>query len=228
MTAPETTTIDLEIGGMTCASCANRIERKLSKLDGVQAEVNYATETAHVSAPSTMDPADLVAQVEATGLLRHCPRRRRRTTTASTAAPRRRPTRELTALRHRLIGAVVLSVPVIILAMVPSWQFTYWQWASLTLAAPVVIWAGRSTVPRGSTCATARPPWTRARLCGHARRFRLVAVRAVLRHRRRTRPAPPVLTVDRPRRHLATSTSRRPPGHHVRPRRTLLREARQA
>ena len=142
MTAPETTTIDLEIGGMTCASCANRIERKLNKLDGVQAEVNYATETAHVSAPSTMDPADLVAQVEATGYTATLPAPPQAHDHGFDGGSPSSADAELTALRHRLIGAVVLSVPVIILAMVPSWQFTYWQWASLTLAAPVVIWAG--------------------------------------------------------------------------------------
>lgn len=142
MTAADTTTIDLEIGGMTCASCANRIERKLNKLDGVHAEVNYATETAHISAPSAMDPADLVAQVEATGYTATLPAPPEAHDHGFDGASPSTADAELTSLRNRLIGAVVLSVPVIVLAMVPSWQFTYWQWASLTLAAPVVVWAG--------------------------------------------------------------------------------------
>ncbi|WP_371329997.1 heavy metal translocating P-type ATPase [Brachybacterium sp. P6-10-X1] len=133
--------IELEIGGMTCASCANRIERKLNKLDGVSATVNYATEKAKVTAPDGYDPQLLVAEVEKTGY---------------TAAPPAPPTDEggpsgdaanddadpeLTALRQRLIGAIVLTVPVIAMAMIPALQFTNWQWLSLALAAPVIVWA---------------------------------------------------------------------------------------
>ncbi|TQM38019.1 heavy metal translocating P-type ATPase [Pseudonocardia cypriaca] len=130
------TTVELAIGGMTCASCANRIERKLNKLDGVTATVNYATEKARVEAPGGIDPAVLVAQVEAAGYRAELPR--------PAAGPdedegsKDDPTRPL---RNRLITSAVLAVPVIALAMVPALQFTYWQWISLALAGPVVTWA---------------------------------------------------------------------------------------
>ncbi|MRH28818.1 heavy metal translocating P-type ATPase [Microbacterium sp. SYP-A9085] len=128
-----TTGIELEIGGMTCASCANRIERKLNKLDGVVASVNYATERAKVTVPDGYDPQLLVAEVERTGYTAALP----------TPAPGRSESDpESTSLRQRLVGAVVLGVPVIAMAMVPAFQFTYWQWASLALAAPVIVWAG--------------------------------------------------------------------------------------
>ncbi|MEU0880412.1 heavy metal translocating P-type ATPase [Lentzea sp. NPDC005914] len=128
-----TSQIELSIGGMTCASCAARIERKLNKLEGVSASVNYATEKARIDFPGELSPADLVKVVEDTGY------------TAELPAP---PTTEGTAvevdptqsLRQRLITSVVLSVPVIALAMIPALQFTYWQWLSLALAGPVVAW----------------------------------------------------------------------------------------
>ncbi|REF29578.1 heavy metal translocating P-type ATPase [Calidifontibacter indicus] len=128
--------VELEIGGMTCASCANRIERKLNKLDGVVASVNYATEKARVVVPAGYDPQQLIAEVEKTGYTAALPAPKRDT---NTAAPQEDP--ELTSLRQRLIGAAVLSIPVIAMAMIPALQFTYWQWASLTLAAPVIVWA---------------------------------------------------------------------------------------
>ncbi|OHU79135.1 heavy metal translocating P-type ATPase [Mycobacteroides chelonae] len=132
--------VELNIGGMTCASCANRIERKLNRLDGVSATVNYATEKATVSAPEGYDPALLLAEIERTGY------------TASLVVPAvHRPESggepsgaiaELVSLRTRLLGALMLAVPVIAMAMVPALQFTYWQWASVILASPVVVWAG--------------------------------------------------------------------------------------
>ena len=129
------TEIELSIGGMTCASCANRIERKLNKLDGVQASVNYATEKARVQAPADLDPTVLVAQVEAAGYSATLPARPEADDAEpGTAAD---PTR---ALRDRLAVSALLTVPVIALAMVPALQFTYWQWISLTLAAPVAVW----------------------------------------------------------------------------------------
>ncbi|WP_175008721.1 heavy metal translocating P-type ATPase [Cellulosimicrobium sp. TH-20] len=131
------TFVELEIGGMTCASCAMRIERKLNKLEGVTATVNYATEKAKVTVPDGVDAATLIAEVEKTGYTAQVPRAEVPASEADTDAD----DPELTALRHRLIGAVVLSVPVIAMAMVPALQFTYWQWASLVLAAPVVVWA---------------------------------------------------------------------------------------
>ncbi|VEG20546.1 heavy metal translocating P-type ATPase [Mycolicibacterium phlei] len=130
--------IELDIGGMTCASCANRIERRLNKLEGVTATVNYATEKAAVSVPEGYDAELLVAEVEKTGytasLVLETPQQERSEDTARDAAP------ELLSLRNRLLGGTVLSVPVIAMGMAPALQFTYWQWASLALAAPVVVW----------------------------------------------------------------------------------------
>jgi P-type Cu+ transporter len=133
MTTPTTET-ELLLGGMTCASCANRIERKLNKLDGVQATVNYATEKARVQAPADLDPAVLVAQVEAAGYTATLPAPPASDDVAVTEPDPTRP------LRDRLVVSAVLAVPVIALAMVPALQFTYWQWISLTLAAPVAVW----------------------------------------------------------------------------------------
>ncbi|MGN9758787.1 heavy metal translocating P-type ATPase [Streptomyces sp. SD31] len=130
------TEIELAIGGMTCASCAARIEKKLNRMDGVTATVNYATEKAKVSYGGDVSVQDLIATVEATGY------------TAREPAPpvQEQPEHtdehdELRPLRERLITAVTLAVPVIAMAMVPALQFEYWQWLSLTLAAPVVTYA---------------------------------------------------------------------------------------
>jgi Cu+-exporting ATPase len=125
--------IELAIGGMTCASCSARIEKKLNRIPGVTATVNYATEKASVSFPDTVTPADLIATVEATGYTAAVP-----ATEPAAAAP----VDELSTLRRRLWTSLVLAVPVTVLAMVPAWQFTYWQWLSLTLAAPVVVYGG--------------------------------------------------------------------------------------
>jgi Cu+-exporting ATPase len=127
--------IELSIGGMTCASCANRVERKLNKLDGVTASVNYATEKARVDYPAGLETAQLVAQVEAAGYTARL--------FSPSSEPGPRPTEgtdPASALRRRLVLSTVLAVPVIALSMVPALQFTYWQWISLTLAAPVVVW----------------------------------------------------------------------------------------
>ena len=137
--------LELEIGGMTCASCANRIEKKLNKLDGVEATVNYATEKARVSVPEGYDAQLLIAEVEKTGYTAALP-----APPASASASADNEGRgsaepadpELSALRQRLIGSVALSVPVIAMAMIPALQFQYWQWLSLTLTAPVIVWAG--------------------------------------------------------------------------------------
>jgi P-type Cu+ transporter len=130
-TAPPTE-VELVIGGMTCASCANRVERKLNKLDGVTATVNYATEKARVRTPAGMDPAVLVAQVEAAGYTAQLP--------AAEAPAEDDAPAEPDPLRERLVVSAALAAPVVVLAMVPALQFTYWQWISLTLAAPVVVW----------------------------------------------------------------------------------------
>ena len=131
--------IELGIGGMTCASCANRIERKLNKLDGVSATVNYATEKATVTVPPGYDPSLLIAEVERTGYTAVLPSPPDSDTSRSSDGER--PDTELTSLQNRLIASVVLSIPVVAMAMIPVLQFTYWQWASLALAAPVVVWA---------------------------------------------------------------------------------------
>ncbi|OJX74506.1 cation-translocating P-type ATPase [Leifsonia sp. 71-9] len=134
---PPAANIELEIGGMTCASCAMRIEKKLNKLDGINATVNYATEKARVSAPAEFDPQTLIAEVEKAGYSATLP-----VVAPQNAAPEDAPDAEHIALRQRLVGSIALSVPVIALAMVPAFQFTDWQWLSLTLAAPVIVWAG--------------------------------------------------------------------------------------
>lgn len=138
MSTPEQTRIDLEIGGMTCASCAMRIEKKLNRLDGVTATVNYATEKAQVTVDGPIDPGVLITEVENAGYSASLPSP---PDAAHADDGETREERELRSLRHRLVGAVVLSVPVILLAMIPALQFTHWQWASLALAAPVVVWA---------------------------------------------------------------------------------------
>ncbi len=125
--------IELDITGMTCASCANRIERRLNKLDGVDATVNYATERAKVSYPAGLGPDDLVATVEQAGYHAILPRQ----PDSDEEAPSADPTR---SLGKRLVASAVLTVPVIAMAMVPALQFTFWQWLSLVLAAPVVVW----------------------------------------------------------------------------------------
>jgi Cu+-exporting ATPase len=139
-----TTDVELAIGGMTCASCANRIERKLNKLDGVTAVVNYATEKAKVTYAQGVDARDLVAAVEQAGYtarLPEPPRSRGDLEGADTGTGLEDPGDDRArALRTRLVVSAVLAVPVIAMAMVPAWQFTYWQWLSLTLAAPVVVW----------------------------------------------------------------------------------------
>jgi P-type Cu+ transporter len=131
--------IELEIAGMTCASCAARIEKKLNKLDGVSATVNYATEKAAVTVPAGYDPRALIAEVEATGYTATLPLRSDEAALEKAA----NDDPELTSLRNRLLAALVLGTPVILMAMVPALQFRYWQWASLALAAPVIVWSGK-------------------------------------------------------------------------------------
>ncbi|WP_448222520.1 heavy metal translocating P-type ATPase [Gordonia iterans] len=132
-----TTGVELEIGGMTCASCANRIERKLNKLDGVSATVNYATEKARVTVPEGYDPELLVGEVRKAGYSATLPAPKKPTASSGEDEPE---DAELISLRQRLIGAVVLTVPVIAMAMIPALQFEYWQWLSLALASPVILW----------------------------------------------------------------------------------------
>ncbi|MGW6353150.1 heavy metal translocating P-type ATPase, partial [Streptomyces sp. NPDC055080] len=175
-TAPEAPTPDaseaeLMIGGMTCASCAARVEKKLNRMDGVTATVNYATEKARVTFGEGTEVADLVATVEKTGYTA-LPTRTTAPAPSPSAAPRTEEAEEsgetggardeatepdgpadapdttdaadaaLAPLRRRLVVSAALALPVVLLAMIPGLQFDNWQWLSLTLAAPVVIWGG--------------------------------------------------------------------------------------
>jgi Cu+-exporting ATPase len=127
--------LELLIGGMTCASCSARVERRLNKLDGVQATVNLATEKAQVTHPPTVSAADIVAEVEAAGYTAEVPR-------TAPAGEQEAATEDdpAAALRQRLVVSLVLTAPVVALAMVPPLQYPNWQFASLALATPVVTW----------------------------------------------------------------------------------------
>ncbi|WP_461041938.1 P-type ATPase, partial [Streptomyces sundarbansensis] len=181
---------ELMIGGMTCASCAARVEKKLNRMEGVTATVNYATEKARVTFGEGLKLGDLVATVEKTGYTarpvtvpapapeaaqdsvpgpgQECPPESAsqlpsRPMPQSTLEPVPERTAEpvpepasgvvardadaeqdasLTALRQRLVVSAALAAPVVVLAMVPALQFDFWQWLSLTLTAPVVVWGG--------------------------------------------------------------------------------------
>ncbi|UYP19577.1 heavy metal translocating P-type ATPase [Rhodococcus sp. Z13] len=128
--------IELVIGGMTCASCAARVEKKLNRMDGVTATVNYATEKAKVSYTDEVSPDDLVATVEATGYTAQLPEP---PATPDTGEAPPEPD-EATAWRQRLVVSALLSAPVLLLSMIPALQFDNWQWLCLTLASPVVVW----------------------------------------------------------------------------------------
>lgn len=182
-TSPGAARVELAIGGMTCASCAARIEKKLNRMEGVEATVNYATEKARVAYAGEVSVDDLIATVEATGYSARRP-----------APPGPGPGNadgpgdgraedepadtELRSLRQRLVTAAVLAVPVIAMAMVPALQFEYWQWLSSrwprrSSRTP----PGPSTAPPGPTPGTAPPPWTpssrsvrRPRSCGRCGR----------------------------------------------------------
>jgi Cu+-exporting ATPase len=134
---PALAEVELRIGGMTCASCAARVEKKLNRMDGVSATVNYATEKARVTYPEGTEVADLIATVVKTGYTAEEPAPAREETSAAEAEDP-----ETAALRSRLTVSAALAAPVILLAMVPALQFDNWQWLSLTLAAPVVVWGG--------------------------------------------------------------------------------------
>src|SRR6266545_378507 len=129
--------VELEIGGMTCGSCAARIEKKLNRLDGVTASVNFATEKATVTYPASLGPDDLIATVEKTGYTARVP-----APVGPVVEPQASTVDDLAVLRRRLLVSLALSVPVIVLAMVSPLQFRDWQWLSAILAAPVVAWGG--------------------------------------------------------------------------------------
>ncbi|MEE1765964.1 heavy metal translocating P-type ATPase [Streptomyces sp. SP18BB07] len=137
--------VELTIGGMTCASCAARVEKKLNRLDGVTASVNYATEKAKVTYPPGLEVADLIATVVKTGYTAEeppppAPPRTEEEESLPTAEAEADP--ELASLRQRLTVSALLAAPVVLMSMVPALQFDNWQWLSLTLAAPVVVWGG--------------------------------------------------------------------------------------
>ncbi|MGA5133381.1 heavy metal translocating P-type ATPase [Streptomyces olivoreticuli] len=134
---PAPTEVELAVGGMTCASCAARVERRLNRMDGVRATVNFATEKARVALGEGVAVADVIAEVERTGYTAEPPRAPG--PEAATAAEGE-DGGEAGALRQRLAVSAALSVPVVLMSMVPALQFDNWQWLSLTLAAPVVIW----------------------------------------------------------------------------------------
>lgn len=129
MSTQQRESVELDISGMTCASCAARIEKKLNKLDGVQASVNYATEKAKVIYPGLLRVEDLIQVVENTGY------------GAAIPEPEAVPVDRAALLRTRLVLAAALGVPVVAMAMVPALQFTGWQWLSLALTLPIYVWA---------------------------------------------------------------------------------------
>ena len=126
--------VDLTIGGMTCSSCAARVEKKLNKMPGVTATVNYATERAHVALPPGITVADAIATIEATGYTATLP------IEVHSDDQKNWDDSEVRELRARVVISAILTIPVVVMAMVPTLQFDYWQWLSLTLAAPVVVW----------------------------------------------------------------------------------------
>ncbi|WP_309063472.1 heavy metal translocating P-type ATPase [Streptomyces sp.] len=138
---PAVAEVELLIGGMTCASCAARVEKKLNRMDGVTATVNYATEKARITYPPGVGVADLIATVVRTGYTAEEPPPPAEEPPAPQDGPSAaREDPESAALRRRLTVSALLALPVVLLAMVPPLQFDNWQWLSLTLAAPVVVW----------------------------------------------------------------------------------------
>ena len=133
--------MELGIGGMTCASCSARIEKKLNKLEGVTATVNFATETAHVSFPAEVSTSDLISVVKQTGYTAALPASLPASRPAGPEAANGTPAADEAALLlPRLLVSVALAFPVVVLAMIPALQFRNWQWAALVLASPVAVW----------------------------------------------------------------------------------------
>ncbi|RDI52757.1 heavy metal translocating P-type ATPase [Nocardia mexicana] len=146
MSIPATAqSIELDIGGMTCASCAARIEKKLNRIDGVSATVNYATEKAKVNFPESVTSAQLIDTVVDTGYSAQVHETAPVAPTADSAAPEQDSTPgPIAQLRHRLLVSLALAIPVVAMGMIPALQFDNWQWLSLTLTAPIVVWGGAS------------------------------------------------------------------------------------
>lgn len=132
--------VELQIGGMTCASCAARVEKKLNRMDGVTATVNFATEKAKVTYPAGIQVADLIATVVKTGYTAEEPPPPQPPAETAPGAAKDAEDPELTAYRERFTVSALLALPVVLLSMIPALQFDNWQWLCLTLAAPVVVW----------------------------------------------------------------------------------------
>ncbi|MFF8370449.1 heavy metal translocating P-type ATPase [Streptomyces lydicus] len=133
-------TTTLTIGGMTCAACVGRVEKKLSRLDGVAASVNLATGRATVSHPEAVSVSDLIGTVEAAGFTAELPAPRSEDLPRPTGEPAGTQQGDAGAERHRLLVTALLALPVLALSMVPGWQFRNWQWLCFVLAAPVAVW----------------------------------------------------------------------------------------
>ncbi|GAA3825134.1 heavy metal translocating P-type ATPase [Streptomyces coacervatus] len=136
--AADASEVELLIGGMTCASCAARVEKKLNRMDGVTATVNFATEKAKVTYPAGIQVGDLIATVVKTGYTAEEPPPPQPEPAGEEAAE----DPELASYRQRFTVSALLAVPVVLLSMIPALQFDDWQWLALTLAAPVVVWGG--------------------------------------------------------------------------------------
>ncbi|MEU6252179.1 heavy metal translocating P-type ATPase [Streptomyces sp. NPDC047043] len=136
---PDTSDVELLIGGMTCASCAARVEKKLNRMDGVTATVNYATGKAKVAYPAGIQVADLITTVVKTGYTAEEPAPPQPVEDETPAAEE---DPELAGYRERFTVSALLALPVVLLSMIPALQFDNWQWLALTLAAPVVVWGG--------------------------------------------------------------------------------------
>ena len=148
-TTTPTAEVELAIGGMTCASCAARIEKKLNRMADVAATVNFATERAKVTYGGGVEVADLIATVERTGYTAAVPQPVIELAAGGTGVAAAgedgaaaEPGSDEIALRQRMITSIVLAVPVIVLSMIPALQFDNWQWLALTLASPVVVYGG--------------------------------------------------------------------------------------
>lgn len=126
--------VDLYIGGMTCTSCATRIENKLNRLPGVEATVNYAIDTARLSLSGETSVAEAIAAIEGTGYTAELPHEQGAEPVVAAADG------ELERLRQRLVISAVLAAPVVLLSMIPLLQFENWQWLALALASPVAVW----------------------------------------------------------------------------------------
>ncbi|MEW2565908.1 heavy metal translocating P-type ATPase [Streptomyces sp. NPDC047070] len=134
-------TTDLTVGGMTCAACVNRVEKRLGRLEGVTATVNLATGTARVTHPAGIGPGELVATVEKAGYTAALPEPPRREQPGTTDDDGSEDTR---SARDRLIVTALLALPVLVLSMVPALQFRNWQWLCFALTAPVAVWGSWS------------------------------------------------------------------------------------